>query len=317
MDDTLQVESIRRGRLRVGVFVAVAYGAAWLVALPLYLNGRGLAVPWFQAVAVAMMFTPTLAVFVAGRVVPDGRRFVDRVGLKPGPFRRWWRAALQAWLVPLAVGVVAVVLAVAFGLLRVDLVHFSGFAAMLREKVPGVALPPVRWLAWVSIVQVAFAAFVNMLPALGEEIGWRGFLQPVLTARRPVLGTLATGVVWGLWHAPLLLLGYNFPGLPWPLQLLGMCVFTTLASVVLGRLRQRAGTVWVSALAHGSINAVGSLPLLVIAAGTTVGPMGTLVGLAGWIPLTIWAAIVVLQARRPAAEVHAQGGRSAGGVPPK
>lgn len=38
---------------------------------------------------------------------------------------------------------------------------------------------------------------------LGEEVGWRGFLQSVFERQRGVVGSsLAVGVIWGLWHVP-------------------------------------------------------------------------------------------------------------------
>ncbi len=300
-DRTVPVESTARVRRRVLVFVVVAYVGAWLVCLPLWLSGRGLATSGATVVLLVMMLTPTLAAFVAHRAVPDGRSFVRAVGLIPGRPRRWLLPGLQALLVPMVVLLASVALAAALGLVRLDLVHFSGYAEMLRDLTGGRALPPVS--TGVLVLATALASIpgsvVNAIPAAGEEIGWRGLLQPALSAGHPVLGTLGTGVLWGLWHAPILLLGYNYPTLPAGLRLLAMVAFTTVLSAVLGPLRTRSGTVWVSALAHGSINSWARFPPALVAAGTSVDNLTTgFLGWTGWLCVALWAAVLVLLHRR-------------------
>ena len=51
---------------------------------------------------------------------------------------------------------------------------------------------------------------INGLFAFGEEYGWRGFLMDELRPLGAVRANLLTGVLWGLFHAPIILLGYNF-----------------------------------------------------------------------------------------------------------
>src|SRR5690606_38859285 len=84
-------------------------------------------------------------------------------------------------------------------------------------------------------------------------------------------GLLLSGVIWGLWHAPLTLLGYNYPGLgPWAaLYFVGFCV---LAGVVFGWLRLRCGRVWPAVVAHGALNATAAAVLV----------LGDVAGLVGW-----------------------------------
>ena len=113
---------------------------------------------------------------------------------------------------------------------------------------------------------------------------------------------LITGLVWGLWHTPVILLGYNFarPDITGVAFMVGGCV---VWGVLLGWLRLRSASLWPAVLAHGSLNAVGGLIFVFIAAGETpdlavVGPLG----LVAWgIVAVIVVAIVAARQFRPGA----------------
>ena len=109
------------------------------------------------------------------------------------------------------------------------------------------------------------APFINALFAFGEEFGWRGYLLPRLVTR---LGTLraivAVGVIWGVWHAPLIVLdGLNFPTQRW--AGIGLMIFfCTVMSVFLSALRLRSHSIWPATLAHGALNAEASIVALLL-----------------------------------------------------
>jgi membrane protease YdiL (CAAX protease family) len=56
-----------------------------------------------------------------------------------------------------------------------------------------------------------FGVFKSSANALGEEIGWRGFLTPQLYAKYGYVKTsLIVGVIWAIWHYTVLIFGdYN------------------------------------------------------------------------------------------------------------
>jgi uncharacterized protein len=94
---------------------------------------------------------------------------------------------------------------------------------------------------------------IGALFALGEEIGWRGFLVPALLRTHSFLRTsLIVGALWAVWHLPLIVSGdYGDPSTPLWFRL-GCFVVSVLAiSVVLTWLRIRSGSVW---LLHASHN---------------------------------------------------------------
>jgi len=91
--------------------------------------------------------------------------------------------------------------------------------------------------------------------ALGEEIGWRGFLVPELFKTTGLTGTaLFSGVVWALWHYPVLIgADYNAGTPTW----YGLTCFTVMVlaiSFIFAWMRLKSGSLWTAALLHASHN---------------------------------------------------------------
>ncbi|MCW4385694.1 CPBP family intramembrane metalloprotease [Salinibacterium sp. SYSU T00001] len=286
----------------VALFITIAFIGAWLVASPLWFSAEGLAAPYSPLVLIAMMFVPTVAAAIAAKVFPAEEGFLRETTLRPRRrFRRWWGYLLIAWFGPLLLVVAAVAVAAALGWIRLDLVNFSGFELALEATLGQAAQGlPIQAIVIAQLVSLVFIPFVNAIPALGEEIGWRGFLQARLLPLGQWPAVLITGVVWGLWHAPVILLGYNYPEQNPFLALLLMVVFTTLVSVLLGWLTIASGTVWTAEVAHGFINGAAGLPALLLAAGSPFDNLtGSLLGYPGWIVFALAIGVLVGLRRFP------------------
>jgi uncharacterized protein len=96
---------------------------------------------------------------------------------------------------------------------------------------------------------------LSMAFALGEEIGWRGFLAPRLTTRFGFkAGALITGAIWAAWHLPLVFFAdYNNTAPSW----FGVTCFVALMlgmSVIMAWLRLNSGSLWTAAVFHASHN---------------------------------------------------------------
>lgn len=287
----------RQRTLATITFVILSCGLAWLVALPLWL-GDGLASPLAAMLIPVMMFTPALAAVIVMLLfgTPARGERLRFLGLWPlRPAKRVVGLSVLALLGTPVLVLLAVAVAALFGWVQLDLVGLSGLTESLTATVPeGAPVPPAVIVLVSQLIAIPIAgATINAVLAFGEELGWRGFLVPAL---RP-LGTwpalLISGVVWGLWHSPVILLGYNF-GRPDLLGVLLMVAGCVAWGVLLGWLRLRSASVWPAVFAHGALNAAGGLVALLYAAGTTfdqslVGPLGV----ASWIVL---AAVVVVLA---------------------
>lgn len=158
----------------------------------------------------------------------------------------------------------------------------------------------MQGLGLLIVPQVLLVALIMTPVLFGEEFGWRGFLQQRLFPGAPALAALATGLIWGVWHYPLILRGYNYPDHP----VLGAAlftVFTVLVSYIFGWFYRRSGSIWCASLAHAATNVVGALSLLWLAGmgGPIVVSYG---GALALLPLTAVAiAFAVIDRWRPAA----------------
>lgn len=291
----------------IAVFIAIAFGLAWLVALPLWL-GDGLASPFFPLVAVAMMATPAIAALVMVFAVDRPRQKARSLGLWPlRPARRLIGYAALGIVLPIVLALVALPVGALLGVYPADFAGLSGFERLVTETAhtAGVGeLPiPIGTLVLIQLVTLPAAAFINLIPALGEELGWRGWLLPRLLPLGPLPAILLSGVVWGLWHAPLILLGYNYPGAPGWLGLAAMIGTCVVFGAIFGWLRLRSDSVWPAALAHAAFNGAGGAYLLFARAGEHVDTLqATVLGWSGWIvPLALVAVLVATgRFRRPA-----------------
>jgi membrane protease YdiL (CAAX protease family) len=114
-----------------------------------------------------------------------------------------------------------------------------------------------RWEAVVvyTIVSATFGLVTSSLTALGEEIGWRGLLVPELARMTDFTKTaLISGVIWAIYHYPVMLLAdYHGGGPLW----YSMICFTVMAvgfSIVLAWIRLKSGSVWTAMFAHAAHN---------------------------------------------------------------
>jgi len=106
-------------------------------------------------------------------------------------------------------------------------------------------------------------ATINTFFAFGEEIAWRGFLLKLFEGKKFLVTALWIGLIWGLWHAPIILNGHNYPQHPVPGVFL-MVLSCLLMTPMLMYFRIKSGSVLVPAILHGTINAVMGLSTMIV-----------------------------------------------------
>jgi len=98
------------------------------------------------------------------------------------------------------------------------------------------------------------AIYTNWIFFFGEEFGWRYYLQERLIKQFGVRkGILLLGTIWGLWHAPVILMGYNYPGFP-IVGVLIMTTFTIIIGIIFSYAVIKTSSIWIAVLLHLIIN---------------------------------------------------------------
>jgi membrane protease YdiL (CAAX protease family) len=283
------------GRRRVAVFLVTAFAVSWTAALGVHLTGGLAGSPRLAGLPVTLaailvvtgyMWGPAAGNAVARLATGEGRAR-SGLGLRRAGRPRYW---IVAWFGPAALTVLGAALYFALAPARLD----PGLTAFGRAlAAAGAPEADPRLVLGVQVaVAVGLGPLLNLPAVLGEELGWRGYLLPKLLGLGERRAALLVGVVWGVWHWPLVAMGHNYglsyPGAPW-LGPVAMTLFTVEVGVALAWLTLRTGSVWPAALAHGGLNAVAAVGLVLAdgAPATLVGPAPT--GVVGGLPWLVVA----------------------------
>lgn len=282
---------------QVFIYLLLAYILSWGIWIGCYVLNL-VQTAAFQILNIAIMWVPALSVWITKRVTKDDG-FIE-YSMIPNfkGNRRWF---FLAWSIPIIVTLLGGIL---YFLIfpndfDITLSYIEHLINSSGSPQPDISLPMLT-VAQI-IAAVTYAPIINTFVALGEEIGWRGFLFPELSRKysRPK-AHIIVGIIWGLWHTPINMMGHNYgleySGYPW-LGIIAMSIFCFAAGVILSWLTEKSGTIWTAALGHGAINAVAGIPMLfnVVGKGNRqiFGP--ALSGLIAGIPILILAIIILFK----------------------
>lgn len=270
------------------------FSIAWAIQIGVtFLYRNGLVVIG-QLIMALMMFTPLLGALLSGRGLSG-------MGWKPHIKGRV-KPLLIAWLMPMILTAIGTAMYFAvfpehFDLSGDYLAVKGGAEALAQIEAQGV---PYSIYVIASVIGcLTYAPIINMFLAVGEEAGWRGFLYPQLKEKfGKKKGLLIGGVIWGIWHWPLMwLIGYeygtDYVGFP-IIGMLIFCIFTIAVGIICDRLYEKSGSIWIPSILHGAVNAAGTVPMAVCIVNTgsavLLGPAP--IGLLAGIPFVIFAAIL-------------------------
>jgi uncharacterized protein len=231
---------------RIACYIVAVLLAAWLWMLSFRLDFHP---PEYVAILV-LMWIPGLLSILFRLIFKEGFRDVGwRIGKA-----RWWA---WAYLGPLGLAALAFLIAFLFrkAALAADLSQQSmvyATAFNLPWLFPNSSAFSLLCQRFVTVAVIGIAS--GFVFAFGEELGWRGYLLPRLIQSGWPCPIVLSGVVWGIWHSPLIILtGYAHGAVT--LSLIMFTVLTILFGVFIGWLRFTSGSVFVATMAHASFNA--------------------------------------------------------------
>lgn len=241
-----------------------SFGIAWILQIIASMFARQGNQTMFSMILSVSMFAPLIGALLAK--IP-----LRGMGWKP-KLKGNIRFILASWFAPAVFTVLGAVLYYVIFPERLDLTGeymraAAGNIVIEQLAAQGITIP--MYIAIGAIQAIAYAPWLNMFFAVGEEAGWRGAMQPMLNERfGKSKGRIIGGIIWGAWHWPVIVLaGYEYGSVYWGEPILGMVLFC-LITVVMGTLfdvaYEKTNCIWVPALAHGAVNAVAALPMMVL-----------------------------------------------------
>lgn len=286
---------------RLILFVAFTFGIAWILFLLVPILGFAYgSLPSVILIAGAM-FAPTLGNILTRWVTKEG---FQNMYLRPH-FKGHIRHYVLLFFGPtlLLFASAAVYFLIFPGSFDPALTLLTGMATA-----NGTLVIPAKQLLLISVLQVALLGpVINIIPTLGEELGWRGYLLPKLReSHSDRAALLLSGVIWGVWHAPIIILGHNYGteywGYPW-LGILAMIVFCVVLGIIEGYITIKLNSAIPASMIHSTVNAGAGLAIYLAMPGFNplIGPAIT--GVIGGLPFLLLAAFLLIKIGAPQNEI--------------
>ncbi len=242
----------------------------------------------FTILGAVYMFIPTICVLIVEKLIHKEKIKTNLlISFKLNP---WF---LVAWLsMPI----------VAFSTLGISLlfpeISYNHEMTGLLDRLTSILSPeeiekaklslqtlPISYL-WIVLIQGMFAGItINALFAFGEELAWRGFLLRQFQNLTFIKASLVIGLIWGIWHAPLILMGHNYPQHP-QIGVLMMIVWCILLTPFHLYITIKAKSVIAAAIMHGTINGTVAISIIGVKGGDDL--TAGITGLPGFIALSLF-----------------------------
>lgn len=225
---------LKSQRSQIIAFMVITFIASWTLEYKI-IKGDGVKDIGFVFL---LMWTPGIVGIVLSLLTSKN---LNKIGFKVGN----WKYYVWAYCIPAVTAMVILLTLILSGQGQFEI------NPKLVEKSGSLG----KALSAILLKGTTLGVVIGFVAALGEEIGWRGFLHSRLMESKVAHPFVVTGVIWAIWHWPLILFSnYATSSVP----VLSMCLFSVVAisfSAFMGWLRERSGSVFTVALAHAAHNA--------------------------------------------------------------
>lgn len=245
-------------RKRVIIYTILTFLLVWGVMIPYLICGGKYNSKAMELMLIYSMLCPALSVIITRKITNEGYDMTGPKSMKLGIDLRnkKWIFYILAFILPI----------VYFDL--GELIYYAIFPKTLDfSQLNNLGIP--KELLFLLPLSVIASTFIFSFGALGEEIGWRGYLYPKLeeifgTTKAVIIG----GIIWGVWHYPAIYAGHNFGhdyiGEPWT-GFIVFTIFTIVVGAILYYFTKCTDSVWVAAFMHAANNAFSSATILGLA----------------------------------------------------
>lgn len=260
---------------KIFIFLAITFLATWTLAFVLMANG-GYSNQLTTFILSLCMLVPAISVIITTLVTKE--KFKD-VWIKPN-LKGNIKYYILAWFLPAILVVLGAILYYCIYPANFD-ANMTLMINTLKEQTANLGQvitdEQIKMTLYIQIITaLLLAPVLNIITTMGEELGWRGYLLPNLCKKySPFIATIVTGVIWGIWHAPLIAMGHNY-GLGYKFAhwggVLAMIVFCIFVGSFLSYITLKVKSSIPAAISHGMINGFASVSTLFLSVNNNANP---------------------------------------------
>lgn len=228
---------------KIITFLILTFGITALFDIPtILLKVSGEALMMFT---IASMWCPTIAVILTKRIYKENIRDLN------------WKWPKTKYILA------SFVIPILYALVSYSIIWTAGWGGFYNEEFVkevgasyGISSLSPSLIIIIFIVMIGiFGMFRSCSFALGEEIGWRGFLVPELFKKYSYIKTsLITGVIWAVWHYPVLIFGYYNNGTPFWYGLICLTIMIIGTSFIMAWFTIKSSSLFPAMILHAAHN---------------------------------------------------------------
>lgn len=266
-------------RKRLFIFLGIVFTLSWLMVaiIPLSKNRYGSTLSII--ILSIMMLVPAISSLLT--------RIITKEGFKNLYLKPRFKENIKYYLIAYFFTNIIIILgAILYFIIFPHMIDTNFTALKITLQNQGALLENIKFLLIISLFQgILLGPIINIVFTLGEELGWRGYLLQKLCKQYSLQkSTIISGIIWGIWHAPVIAMGHNYGegylGFPWT-GIIAMIIFCVVIGIYLSYLVVKTKSVIPCAIGHSAINAFSAFPnyFCKIGANIFIGP--TILGIVG------------------------------------
>ncbi|PFR53169.1 CPBP family intramembrane glutamic endopeptidase [Bacillus cereus] len=237
-------DKIQRAKIGLQLFLSILFITSIILNVVVMITKS-------MPLIVVYMFTPAISSILTRIILKEG--FKD-VSFSLGNLKIWKGIGL-ALLIPMIICGITYSIAWLSGIARFQ--HPEGGMLEPIYNILGLQYVPEPFsFIYLVVLSGVLGSLLNLIPVMGEEMGWRGYMLTRLVDAELSRPILISGLIWATWHVPIVIAGLYVEGSSVLLSVLGIYFCIVPFSYIIAYLRLITGSVWPSVIIHTTWNAI-------------------------------------------------------------